>query len=255
MKVKKSKSVAFADGVVPGEGSSASEGEDEEIHSPPPPNQVIDKEQAEANKLAAKKLKKKMRVRVRAIKQVRFQKKRLMKDFFNLVFAQFSVNVDPIESPPPPPEAPVNGNVLKLYPGCTHYTYTGTGTFLVFAQQKSEEELQNGSANQFGKIGSLYDLLPTENFFFLFSEWFFRASPYPSGNVSPCVFDGASFAIYGCSSSDSDSRDNAYYRQYVSGHISVGALPRVPSFCIPFHQSVTPRTKRSRRYRIAFVGG
>lgn len=55
------KAVKFADGILPGEGTSPSGGE--EIHSPPPPT-------AKATKTKEKKLRKKRKVKVKIIKQV-----------------------------------------------------------------------------------------------------------------------------------------------------------------------------------------
>ena len=59
------KIVKFADGIMPGEGTSPSGGE--EIHSPPPP--VASEETAKKPKV--KKLRKKKKMKVKAIKQVR----------------------------------------------------------------------------------------------------------------------------------------------------------------------------------------
>ncbi|RXG61048.1 hypothetical protein Avbf_13212 [Armadillidium vulgare] len=104
---KERKSVSFADGVMPGYGTSPSGGE--EIHSPPP--------QLYQDKEKKKKLRKKKKVRVKVIKQ-------------------YVLGDTRMDSPPPPPDLPPPANgVLKLYPGCTHYTCTAPGTFVIYTQQ------------------------------------------------------------------------------------------------------------------------
>ncbi|XP_066945044.1 uncharacterized protein [Macrobrachium rosenbergii] len=105
------KAVKFADGILPGEGTSPSGGE--EIHSPPPPG-------GEVAKPKEKKLRKKRKVKVKIIKE-------------------YKVNDGDDDSPPPPPPgSPPPLAALKLYPGYTHYSYTAPGTVVIYAQQPQQ---------------------------------------------------------------------------------------------------------------------
>lgn len=111
------KAVKFADGILPGEGTSPSGGE--EIHSPPPPT-VKHKE---------KKLRKKRKVKVKIIKLYN-------KD-------DNSEN----SPPPPPPGSPPPLAALKLYPGYTHYNYTAPGTAVIYTQQPQQYAYISGQAH------------------------------------------------------------------------------------------------------------
>ncbi|XP_068227043.1 microtubule-associated protein futsch-like isoform X2 [Palaemon carinicauda] len=103
------KAVKFADGILPGEGTSPSGGE--EIHSPPPPG---------GDKPKEKKLRKKRKVKVKVIKE-------------------YKVNDENEDAPPPPPPgSPPPLAALKLYPGYTHYSYTAPGTVVIYAQQPQQ---------------------------------------------------------------------------------------------------------------------
>ncbi|XP_071519350.1 uncharacterized protein [Panulirus ornatus] len=110
------KAVKFADGILPGEGTSPSGGE--EIHSPPPPA-LTHKE---------KRLRKKRKVKVKIIK------------LYN--------RDDNDDSPPPPPGSPPPLAALKLYPGYTHYSSTAPGTAVIYTQQPPQTYAYNSGQVQ-----------------------------------------------------------------------------------------------------------
>lgn len=145
------KAVKFADGILPGEGTSPSGGE--EIHSPPPPA-------ADTTKKKEKKFRKKRKVKVKVIKLVSNLGSMLGTNFLHIYFCRSCclllthriteyLSLPPSQyngddgggssvggsPPPPPPSSSPPLAALKLYPGYTHYSFTAPGTAVIYTQQ------------------------------------------------------------------------------------------------------------------------
>ncbi|XP_063848083.1 zinc finger CCCH domain-containing protein 13-like [Scylla paramamosain] len=118
------KAVKFADGVLPGEGTSPSGGE--EIHSPPPPTPTTTTTATTttATRKKEKKFRKKRKVKVKLIKL-------------------YTGDKDGSHSPPPPPGSPPPFTALKLYPGYTHYTFTAPSTAVIYTQPSPQQYAYN----------------------------------------------------------------------------------------------------------------
>ncbi|XP_018022855.1 uncharacterized protein LOC108678870 [Hyalella azteca] len=170
--VSSGKNVRFADGVLPGEGTSPSGGE--EIHSPPPPPS---EEQDNGDGTSGvrppreKKLRKKNKPRTRVIK----------------VFEGMNEEDALSASPPPPPTSPPPGcTPIFLYPGYAHYTLSEPGTAVLYTHPQPPTSLPH-TPNEFPPQGARFDLNDGSSPFMETYDASTNMPPFPVLNGSPFV--------------------------------------------------------------------